>query len=177
MPLAVHERIQLAQKEVEDAPGEVRPRVLPKRQNLSLSQLQEEAKQKTRKVELEKFEYSVENVRRAWENLKALIRNRIPLVYSAIADQSVNIIGDYQTVVVFNNEGALNTFTAFRERAENYFKQVFSLEEFTVEGTVDQSILTSLDPSTLSTTDFCVYLQQKNEAVKDLFEEFNLKAQ
>ncbi len=140
----------------------------PERQNLSLGKLEEH---------LEKFEYSVENVRCAWENLKELVRNRIPAMYNAISSRSVNVVEAHHAVVVFSNEGALNTFDAFKERAENYFKQVFSLDEFIVEGTVDRSVLASVDPSTLSTPDFCVYLQEKYETVGRLFDEFSLKTQ
>lgn len=177
LPLEVHPRALRAQRTAAEKGAEPTQQEQPRRQNLSISQLQEEAKKRSKKVELEKFDYSVDNVRRAWENLKGLICHRIPLVYNAIAGQSVNIVATHHAVIVFNDEGALNTFTAFKERAESYFRQVFSLDAFTVEGTIDQSILTSLDPSTLSMSDFCVYLQQKNEAVGDLFKEFNLKAQ
>ena len=149
----------------------------PERQNLSLGKLEEQAKLSVKKIDLEKFEYSVENVRCAWENLKELVRNRIPAMYNAISSQSVNVVEAHHAVVVFSNEGALNTFDAFKERAENYFKQVFSLDEFTVEGTVDRSVLASVDPSTLSTPDFCVYLQEKYETVGRLFDEFSLKTQ
>lgn len=177
LPLGVHPCVhkEQQQKGIKDAPsGQAE---LPRRRNLSISQLQEEAKRQSKKVELEKFEYSVDNLRRAWDNLKELIRRRIPLVYNAIADRTVNTIDEHHAIVVFTDEGALNTFIAFKERAESYFRQVFSVDEFIVEGTIDQSILTSLDPGPLSTSDFCVYLQQKNEAIADLFKEFNLKAQ
>lgn len=177
MPLGVHPRAQQSQQEGAAGVTSAGQPAQPQRRNLSISQLQEEAKRQSRRVELEKFEYSVDNVRRAWENLKALVRTRIPLVYNAIGDRAVNIIAEHHAVVVFTEEGALNTFIAFRERAESYFRQVFSVEAFTVEGTIDQSILTSLDPNTLSTSDFCVYLQQKNESIGDLFREFNLKSQ
>ena len=52
----------------------------PERQNLSLGKLEEQAKLSVKKIDLEKFEYSVENVRCAWENLKELVRNRIPAI-------------------------------------------------------------------------------------------------
>lgn len=173
----MHERVRERAEGRGTAEAVNAPQMQPKRQNLSLSKLREEVKRRPRKIELEKFEYSPENVRIAWDNLKGLVRNRIPLFYRAIEAQNVNVLERGHVVIIFTHEGALNAFNDFRARAESYFRQVFSFEEFTVEGTLDLSILTSLDPSMLSMSDFCTYLQQKNEAVGDLFDAFKLSAQ
>lgn len=103
------------------------------------------------------------------------MRPRDPLLYSAMAPFDIIQKEPYQTFVLFDDEGSLNMFENFRPRAENYFKQVFGVEEFTIEATLDRSILVSVDPAQLTTNDYLHYLRQKNDALDDLFEEFKLK--